>query len=244
MSISGSEYSPKQIYGERAERFRRERERLDERWNLIGNIRLFTFLLAVVALVWGLWAGIAPLWVGGIALLASFFALVWYHNRIGWERRRAGELYGINNEAVIRYEKRWDDLPMRHKADVGPDHAYAHDLGIFGHASLFHLLDTAGTLVGERTLARWLSAPAPAEEVGERQGAVRELAPMLDLRDELYLRGRLMSANEEKPDPGPFLRWAKSGTWLPGRRWLVPLSYASVGLFWGLAIAHAVGLTS
>jgi DNA mismatch repair ATPase MutS len=181
-------------------------------------------------------------WVGGFVLLAAFFALVWYHNRVGTARRRASELYRINNEAIVRLDRRWDDLPQRHNVQVSPDDPYAHDLGIFGQASLFQLLDTAGTFTGERTLASWLSAPAPPDEVRARQEAVRELAPMLDLRDELYLRGRLLSMGEDKPDPAPFLRWASGAPWLAKRRWLLPLSYTGVGLFWLLALAHAFGV--
>ncbi|MGA7732923.1 MAG: DNA mismatch repair protein MutS [Chloroflexia bacterium] len=241
MAISTIEYDPRHVYQERTERFRRERDALDERWNRIGNVRLLTFLVAVVALIWGFWGNIVTLWAMGLLLIVGFFVLVWHHNRVGMARRRAGELYRINNEAIMRLEKRWDELPLRHNVEVRPGDPYAHDLGIFGHASLFQLLDTAGTFTGERTLARWLASHAPPEEVGERQEAVRELAPMLDLRDELYLRGRLMSMNDDKPDPAPFLRWATAAPWLAERRWLPPLSYVSVALFWALALAHAFG---
>ncbi len=244
MSTPAPEPAPKQTYTQRAQRFQSERDTLDARWNLIGNIRLFTFLLAAVALIWGFWANIPPMWILGLVLLAAFFALVWYHNRIGAARRRAEELYRINNEAIMRSEKRWDNLPLHHTVHIPPDDPYAHDLNVFGHASLFQLLDIAGTLTGERTLAHWLSSRAAPDVLRERQAAVRELAPMIDLRDELYLRGRLMSLNDEKPDPAPFLRWTTSPPWLPSRRWLLPLSYFSVALFWVLAFAHAFGLVA
>ena len=244
MSISQPEYEPRRIYTERAAKFGAERAALDSQWNRIGNIRLFAFLLAVVAIIWGLWANMVPVWIAGIALLLGFFALIAYHNRIGTARRRAGELYDINNEAILRLDKRWDDLPLRHKATVRPDDPYAHDLNIFGHASLFQLVDTAGTFIGERTLAQWLSTAAPPDTVRERQQAVAELAPMIDLRDELYLRGRLMSKNDDKPDPAPFLRWTTAAPWLVTRRWLRPISYVSVTLFWILAFAHAFGIVS
>lgn len=235
---------PRQIYTERAGRFGAERAALDEQWNRIGNIRLFVFLLAVVALIWGFWANIVPLWIAGFVLLVAFFALVFYHNRIGTARRRAGELYGINNEAIMRLDKRWDDLPLRHKVAVSPADPYSHDLNIFGHASLFQLVDTAGTFIGERTLTDWLASAAPPATVRERQEAVAELAPMIDLRDELYLRGRLMSTNDDKPDPAPFLKWATSAPWLVNRGWLRPVSYVSIALFWALAFAHAFGIVA
>ena len=79
---------------------------------------------------------------------------------------------------ILRFH--WDFL--------GPD----AQLDIFGRASLFHLLETVSTHMGEATLTRWLSQPAAPPEVHHRQSAVAELAPLIDLRDELSLRGRLM----------------------------------------------------
>src|SRR3712207_8303940 len=41
---------------------------------------------------------------------------------------------------------------------IRPDHAdpYAYDLDIFGRASLFQLIETVSTSMGEATLGRWL----------------------------------------------------------------------------------------
>ena len=56
---------------------------------------------------------------------------------------------------------------------------------MFGKGSLFELLSTARTHIGEDTLARWLLAPAALEIVRRRHEAVNELRPRLDLREEL-----------------------------------------------------------
>jgi ABC-type cobalamin/Fe3+-siderophores transport system ATPase subunit len=237
---AGVAEAPVEVYRERAARFRRDFERQTERWNRIGNVRLFTFLGAAVAVVWGVWGGITPLWLVGIGLLVGFFVLVWYHNRVGRVRRRDEELYRINNEAVLRVERRWDDLPLRHNVRAQPGDPYAGDLDIFGRASLMHLLETVGTFMGEATLVRWLREPASPETVRERQWAVKELAPEIDLRDELTLRGRLMG--DEKPDPAPFLEWSESEPWLDKRKWLPWAALGSVTLFWGLVAAQVFGL--
>jgi len=68
-------------------------------------------------------------------------------------------------------------------------HPYAQDLDLFGHGSLFELLSTARTRVGEETLARWLLAPATPDVLRDRQAAVAELRPRLDLREDLALLG-------------------------------------------------------
>ena len=66
-----------------------------------------------------------------------------------------------------------------------PEHPYATDLDLFGKGSLFELLCTARTLLGQDTLAAWLKAPAPPDEVLARQQAVTELRPQVGLREEL-----------------------------------------------------------
>ena len=65
------------------------------------------------------------------------------------------------------------------------DHPFARDLDLFGPASLFQLLNTARTEAGEATLAEWLAAPAEPREIVARQQAVAELAPKIDLREDL-----------------------------------------------------------
>ncbi|HYN06781.1 MAG TPA: hypothetical protein VES67_05290 [Vicinamibacterales bacterium] len=64
-------------------------------------------------------------------------------------------------------------------------HLYARDLGLFGEASVFELLNCARTRIGEETLAAWLKSPAEPPVVRARQEAVKELALRTDLREDL-----------------------------------------------------------
>ncbi len=193
-----------------------------------------------MSLIWGIWQGITFVWIVGVLLLSGFFVLVAYHNKVGRLKRRYEELYKISDEAGKRLSRRWDGLPLRHTFRAEAGDPYAADLNIFGHASLFQLIETVGTHMGEATLGRWLREFAPPPVVHERQGAVAELAPLIDLRDELTLRGRLMGM--EKPDPAPFLAWAESAPWLPHRRWLVWGSRVSVALLWTFILLQAFGV--
>jgi DNA mismatch repair ATPase MutS len=93
---------------------------------------------------------------------------------------------------------------------------YARDLDIFGEGSLFQLLSNARTGMGEEVLAAWLTAPAAPDVIGERQRAVVELAPRLELREDLAALGEelltgihgeeLMAWGEAEPvlRPSPF----------------------------------------
>ena len=65
------------------------------------------------------------------------------------------------------------------------DHPYARDLDLFGTGSLFELMNTTRTEIGEATLADWLRGPAALPEVRARHAAVDELRTMLDFREDV-----------------------------------------------------------
>jgi hypothetical protein len=217
-------------------------DRIHARWNLVANARLVAFLAAVMAGAWGLW-GRAPLgWPLAAISLAAFVLLAVYHARLGRERTRMATLRSMQEEALARLDRRWDDLPAPWTPEVPPDHPYADDLDIVGRASLFQLLDTIATRMGRETLARWLLAPAAPAIAASRQGAVADLAPRLDLRQDVELRGRV-AANEET-DPGPFLTWAEGPDGFAGRQWLRAYAWIGPLALIGLGIADFAGVIS
>lgn len=227
------------LYRERRERFGREHGAVSRRWNAVANARLLVFLGAAACGVWALAARAVLPAALTVALFAGFVALVVWHGRLGAARRRSGGLWQLNDEALHRLARAWRELPPRHTLQAEPDHPYAADLDLFGSASLFHLLERPGSGRGEETLARWLLEPAGPETVRERQEAVRELAPLLDLRDELALRGR--PVGEARPDPEPFLSWAEATPWLRRQVGLVWCARISPLLLWALVIAQVAG---
>lgn len=180
--------------------------------------------------------------LGGIALLlfVCFCVLVRWQIVLGRSRRRADGLWRINDEAGRRLARRWDELPLRHRAQAESGHPFAQDLDLFGRASLLHLLEPFATAIGEQTARRWLLAPAAPETVCRRQAAVAELAPLLDLRQELTLRGLL--AGSSYPDLEPFFAWAESAPQLARRRVLLWAARISPALLLLLALAQVTGL--
>ncbi|HET8628742.1 MAG TPA: hypothetical protein VFL91_15075 [Thermomicrobiales bacterium] len=226
------------VYRERAARFARERDACTARWNRVANLRLLVFVVAVACAAVGVWRR-APLFAFPAALcLGGFIALVVYHNLLGRRRRRYAELWALNEEACRRLARDWDALPLRHPDRADAAHPYAADLDIAGRASLLHLLDPGSTRLGAATLRDWLLAPAPPDAVRARQPAVAELAPLLDLRQQLALQARL----GDEPDPAPFLAWAEGAPWLARRRGLLWAARGGAALFWALLLGQAAGL--
>jgi hypothetical protein len=64
---------------------------------------------------------------------------------------------------------------------------YSADLDLFGKRSLFQLLCSARTRLGEDTLAAWFISAANVQTIRDRQQAIQELVPAVDLREQLAL---------------------------------------------------------
>ena len=231
-----------QVYLARQRSFSAERDRVSQRWNRIANLRLVAAVVAAILILWGMQAD-SRVGIGlGILSVAVFVALAIYHNRLGQQRRRAMTFAAINEEAIARIARDWDHLPSIQATPVPAEHPFAGDIDLFGHASLFHLIDTTSTPMGEATLSDWLLRPATSSTINERQDAVAELAGKLDVRQQLEVRGRLGA--EYRSDPEPFLRWAEGGSWLSHRRWLVWAAWLGPIALVLLVAAQLVGLTS
>jgi hypothetical protein len=90
---------------------------------------------------------------------------------------------------LARIEDRWAGTGESGERFLDAAHPYARDLDLFGAGSLFELLCTARTRAGEQTLAAWLLAPAPLDEVLARQAAVEELRGRVGFRAKLFSLG-------------------------------------------------------
>jgi membrane protein implicated in regulation of membrane protease activity len=218
--------APATLYVHRHDTFAAEEARLagvSFRFSIFRGSLFLAFIACLAVILvrrgnpgWEWWAG-AGFW------LVAFFWVLPYHDRIIRRQRREGELKRINEEGLLRIARDWAHLPLPSLPE--PDDAErptARDLNLFGRASLAQLLGTAHTPPGKNALADWLLHPAPPEEIVQRQEAVAELAPEIDLRQQLQVRARPMDQRE--PDIEPFLRWAEGEPWLlrrPGLIWLL-----------------------
>jgi len=195
---------PAAEYARRLAARRRTARELSRRERWLSQGRLLVFL--------GTAAGAGFVWVRSAAPLAMllppvflFVLLVVLHDRVIRARRRAERAAALYERGLARLESRWIGGGEPGERFLSGDHLYAADLDVFGRGSLFELLCTARTRAGEDTLAAWLCAPAPPEEVRARQAAVAELAAQLDLREELALLGDEIRAGLA---PEVLARWA------------------------------------
>jgi len=232
---------PAAVYRERRARFAAEAERLGRRSFAISIARFATFAAFALSLLLVLLRASAPgrLWPAAAAIsLAAFFVLLAVHSRVIRAERRAGDLVTLQDEGLARLARDWKSLPLPRLPEGFASPQLSRDLGLLGTASLFHLLGTVHTPPGKAALAGWLLAPAAREEAARRQAAVAELAPDLELRQELEMAAGPMERTP--PDAEPFLRWAEDEGLLGSRPWLLWLCRGLAAATVAAAIAALV----
>lgn len=236
-SNPGAHREPRAVYEDRLSARRQSVASLDRADGRIANLRLVLFLVAL-AMAWLAWGRhlFSSWWL--LVPVAAFGVVAVVHDRLHDRRSLMLRAVAFYELGLARVEGRWAGLGNDGSRFDDPAHPYARDLDVFGKGSLFERLCVARTAAGEETLARWLLAPAPAASVRERQAAGRELAPKVDLREDLALLGSDVRATLE---PERLVAWGTAPQVLPGPavRWVaVVLSVCGVaaGVGWALGI--------
>ncbi len=217
---------PRREYSRRIERWTGEIARGERTSLRLSNSRLI--VAAALAIIgWQAFVShrVSAIWP--VVVLVAFGVLVILHARVLNRIEQATRARQLYERGMARLDFKW--------AGTGPDgarflegHPFARDLDLFGPASLFQLLDTARTEVGEETLASWLASGAPSSEVVSRQGAVGELKPKVDFREDLAV----LAAGTPVGKTGAVAMWAASTP--------VGLSRAHALLFGICALVSAV----
>jgi uncharacterized membrane protein len=205
----------------------------------LGYVRLSLAFVAA-AIAWeSLWRhALSPWWI--VVSLILFVLIAAIHSCILRSRELARRGASFYQKGLARIEDRWAGVGQTGERFSDPHHVYAADLDLFGRGSLFELLSTARTRMGEETLAKWLLSPSAVEQIGERHTAVRDLRDQLDLRENLAILGEDASVGVF---PEALLRWAEAPNqmkpeWIP---WLAAILCVSViggaVVWWYLGIA-------
>ena len=226
VSVTSEETVPAEEYRRRLQARELDIHRFDRLHIRYGNVRL---LLAVViaGMAWCALRShlISPWWLA--APVAAFAVVAVYHARVLRARKCALRAVEVYQRGLARIEDRWmgggqQGERFRGQGHGDSGHIYAADLDLFGAGSLFELLSTARTRMGEDTLAQWLLTPSQVEDILERQAAVAELRGNLDLREDLAVLGKEAGAGVHSE---ALLHWAEAPAEIrqPWLRWLAPV---------------------
>jgi MutS domain V len=172
--------------------------------------------------------------------LIAFVLIAAYHSHVLRTRDLAQRGVAFYKNGLARIEERWAGTGQTGDRFNDPHHEYAADLDLFGRGSLFELLSTARTRMGEDTLAKWLLSPSPIDQIVERHAAIQELRDQLDLKEDLAVLGEDAGVGVH---PDALLHWAEAPNGMNPEwfRWLavafVMLAIAAAAVWWVFGIA-------
>ncbi len=173
----------------------------------LGYVRLL-FVTVAIGMAWFAFHRntFSGLWL--ILPLVFFLAVAVFHAHVLRKQSIALRAMQLYQQGLARIEDRWAGTnPREQRSDLAHS-LYATDLDLFGNASLFELLCTTRTRMGEDVLAGWLLAPATLAEIRPRQAAVQELRDRLDLREAIATLGK--DSAQVALHPQPLLQWAET----------------------------------
>lgn len=200
-------------YKQREQQFSKLAEEHKAKSNRLALARLGLFV-AAVAMLWYWWSiGAAAIFAIITGFIVPFLWLM--------------KLQGKADELLAYYQQMVEINQLEQKALNGefdtfangkeylhPAHPYALDLDMFGEGSLYQWLNRTICPQGSETLATWLSSPLlNSETILQRQEALKELALLLDVRQDYQAYGMM---SPEKTNARQQL-----DTWLQEPEWFM-----------------------
>lgn len=186
--------------------------RLKKSVNRISLIRLLIFLISGSTLITLFILKLfTPFFIVLPVSIICFGAAINYHSKIAFLKKHTAFLKAINESEIQREKCNLEGFDTG-KQFIDPDHPYTSDLDVFGHHSLFQLVNRTTTESGMILLSEWLSKPAPNDEIDERQKAIKELSEKLDWRQDFQASG--MHHQNRKSNYSRLLSWVKEPNFL------------------------------
>ncbi len=228
---------PKDIFKQRVAALSKELQSKTATHKSLSILRIVVFIILVVAVVYAanIRSGLLLSAVCGIGFL-GFSLLIRTHNRIRFVRKTTKNLIQINQEEIQRLEGNFSTL-NHGSVFAEKGHNYAHDLDVFGSNSLFQLVVRSRMIPTQKLAAKWLTTHAPAEEILERQEAVKELTNNIDWRQQYTALGMHQNLTEDQSDSHQrFLDWLQGDSrFLKSPFWqilsgVIPLTSLALGV--------------
>ncbi|MFT4092232.1 MAG: hypothetical protein QM640_01240 [Niabella sp.] len=202
------------IYKERATQFFKKESQLKQKLGWLSLIRLLSFL-TVVLLVYA-FAQTGSVWViiAAITLFGVFLYLVRWYGKLQQQRQYFTALASYN-EKEAHFLKTNIFVYDAGKEYEDPHHPYSYDLDFFSEGGVFSYLNRCSTSFGKEQLAQDLLHP-DISIITQRQEAVKELAPEIDFRQQLYAHGSLYQS--KKKDLERLMQWIDGDVKLIGNK--------------------------
>ena len=182
-------------YQERAAHFEATAEQLQQRYNRLSIVRLFSFFGGVFVAIFcfsQFSVGVGMVFL--VLFLIGFIRFVFWHRGLLYQAKHHQYLSAINQREIAALGHQYQHFSAGEQfLDI--HHPYSIDLDIFGDYSLFQYLNRTTTQIGQQALANYLLHPTDKKEILDRQAAIQELKDQLDWRQHLQAHGQ--EANDQ-----------------------------------------------
>jgi hypothetical protein len=207
---AGHHQPPTAVYTGRLQELEREQREEQRREKRLGFTKLglavLTLIAAVVLLRYSIFIELLAL-----PILAFIVLAVMQEKLIRRIRIRSRSILFFQR-GLARLNDQWAGTGEPGDRFLDPVHPYARDLDLFGKASIFELLCAARTRAGEETLAAWLQAAAPVDELLLRQEAIRDLTSRVQFREQLFSLGETVRLGVR---PEALAKWGERSLFFP-----------------------------
>jgi len=222
--------TPAAAYSRRLQQLEREQRTQQRREKRLGFAKLAVAALTLITAI-VLLRHTALIEFLAVPVVAFVVLAVLQEKLIRRLRMRARSI-NFYRRGLARLNDEWAGTGESGDRFLDPLHPYARDLDLFGKASLFELLCTARTRAGEETLAAWLQAAAPVDEILLRQEAIRDLAGRVQFRERLFSLGETVRLGVQ---PDALAIWGERGPFFPAR--VTRVITTVLGILWVASLA-------
>ncbi|MBO9633165.1 MAG: hypothetical protein J7578_08595, partial [Chitinophagaceae bacterium] len=218
--------SPAAYYQQRIQQLQQHLKKVQQQLITVSVARLISFLGAMIAGYYWIKSDHSSLLLSLTVIgLAIFFFFIKMAFRLNDEKALTIKLLFVNNNEAGILNKKPSQFPDGR--EMASQAGYAADLDIFGHNSLFHLLNRTTTTHGTDHLQQLLQRPElDATVIRNNQVAIQQMAPQAETRQLLTAHGLLHG--EKEGNLHEVLAWLQMPTvlhdikWVRAIRWIMP----------------------
>ena len=193
------------IFEENIAKYDAEAKRLKQVLYRTSLLRLFIFVVSSVFIIYFFSNNtIGPVFIFLPIAIFCFALVLKFYNKIAFQKKHAAFLKELNESEILRSTCKLESIDIGNRF-INPNHPYSSDLDIFGHHSIFQLINRTTTESGKIRLSDWLSAPASNPDIHDRQEAIKELSQRIDWRQDFQATG--MHFVNKKSDYHKLLDW-------------------------------------
>jgi len=170
--------NPSTFYKNHLEKQTLLRANLSAKSKLFSTVRFFFFLTFLIAIVYQLnERALQSAIMLTVFLVILMALLIKFHNKVKAQLMMASSLVNLSNLELGKLEGNYEKLDGGEEFK-NDDHAYSADLDLFGHKSIFQLINQTTSLFGKQKLASWLlhKTKGNLDEIVNRQTAAKELS--------------------------------------------------------------------